>query len=163
MSSDSKPIPPPEPTALGDLSYYAPRQTKLIESNPYRGIRGPLLRDTNHGNWKLLWTSIWGVKDPDALDATQEVSRGTGSDAVDDELAFPDGAPTHCNVMTKPGVLDHCWNFKCEKIFVRSEYKEAEDFIVSVCGKAQTPPCALVVTGQPGIGLHFLHSAVIGS
>ena len=97
-------------------------------------------------NWVKLWFTFWGKEG--GWDTTQQVIRGF--DPIDDFL-LPHVVPAECDVMIKPGVVDNCWHLESESIFIRSEYKEAEEFAVSACGAARRN-MALMVTGQPGIG-----------
>ncbi|KAF9648100.1 hypothetical protein BDM02DRAFT_2349856 [Thelephora ganbajun] len=64
--------------------------------------------------------------------------------------------------MNQPGAAKCCWHFKCKQIFIRSEYKEAEEFALSVCGDAAKYD-GLVIAGQPGIGLTLFCLAFTGS
>lgn len=85
---------------------------------------------------------------------------GRGSDRIDDTLLLPDVVPVRHYVMPKPGTAKHCWDFdlRCKNILIRSEYKEAEDFILSNHGADN-----VLITGQPGIGSLFFSSTAARS
>ena len=129
---------------LASLQRYASHQTGLIES---LSSQGGFFHDTDpDDNWVKLWFTFWGKEG--GWDTTRKVIRGF--DPIDDFL-LPHVVPAECDVMIKPGVVDNCWHLESESIFIRSEYKEAEEFAVSVCGAARRN-MALMVAGQPGIG-----------
>jgi hypothetical protein len=150
MSSDLN------PTTLRSLQHYASRQTELIDSllkkSPY------LFRDPSNDDWLPFWTSAWG-KDLDSLDTTEEVLRGP--DPIDNSLILPDVVPDHRDVMLKPEKMVNCWRFECEKIFIRPEYREAEEFVLSICG-APGKCDALIITGTLGTGLSLFYPATTG-
>ena len=141
MASDSS------PTTLKSLQQYASDQTELVDSLLNTYPQNTRFRDTDKQEWVQFWSSTWG-RDPDSLDKKEEVLRGP--DRIEESLILPGVVPTHCDVMLKPKALESCWDFDCEKIFIRPEYKEAEEFVLSACG-AVRPYRAFVVTGQPGI------------
>ena len=136
---------PPKPLVLEDLQLYISRQTEVIEQL-YSSDGFHDLRPGN--NWEILWKSIWG-KGTDSLDTTQKVERGYNCDIIDKAL-LPDVAPIQCEIMKKPVALNACWGFSCERFLIRSEYKTAEDFLLSTSIKGF--PRAAIVTGRPGIG-----------
>jgi hypothetical protein len=161
MSSHSKSTPPPKPTTLRSLQRYASRQTELIESLLNPAYPNSHFRDSTGQDWVSFWLSTWGNQDPDSLGTRQKVerdsnSKATGKDNSDDEDDDEDydEVPLECDVMIKPEAVDNCWHFICEKFFVRSEFKEAEEFILSTCGIPMAPSI-LVVAGQVGIGLNL--------
>ena len=160
MSSSLNPVRSPNPVTLKSLQHYASRQTKLIESLFDPSFPDYDFRDSNDKYWIQFYEVAWG-KDPNSYDKTEEIERGP--DAIDDSLVLPDILPGNRDVMLKPEVTDNCWYFQpgCNKILIRSEYKEAEEFALSTCG-ATTAPSALVVTGQPGIGSSPFYSIITG-
>lgn len=152
MSSDLNPTTPAksttlaesaEPTTMMSLQRYASDQNAVIKMLIGRGR----FRDFDHPDWKDLFDSTWGAN-LDDLDTTEKVQRDP--DPIDDSLILPDVVPLDCNVMPNSEVLDRCWPSKCDKFFIRSEYKEAEQFALSAYADGFD---ALIVTGQPGIGL----------
>jgi len=157
MSPDSNPAAPPGPTTLESLRHYASSQTKLIES----ALESPhLFKTPDNFYWMELWRATWG-KDPDSFDKPERVE--SGPDSTNNSLIFPGVVPSNRNVMSKPDVLNNCWGpFECKKIFIRSEYKEAEEFLLSICGSGMDYD-AVVIAGQPGIGLSHFCSAAMGS
>ena len=113
---------------LSSLQRHAFHQTGLIES---LSSQGGFFHDLDpDDNWVKLWFTFWGKEG--GWDTTQQVIRGF--DPIDDFL-LPHVVPAECDVMIKPGVVDNCWHLESESIFIRSEYKEAEEFAVSVCGR----------------------------
>ncbi|KAF9645188.1 hypothetical protein BDM02DRAFT_3120617, partial [Thelephora ganbajun] len=149
MSSNLNPTTIPEPTTLRSLQRYTSHQTELIESLLNPPFPNSHFRDSEDYGWVQFWSSAWG-KDLDSFDKTEQVDRGP--DPIDDpSLILPDVVPSNRDVMIKSQAMDRCWYFDCEKIFIRSEYKEAEEFALSTCCTAAAYD-ALVVTGQPGIG-----------
>ena len=138
---------PPRPlglTTLESLQRYASHQTELIESPPLLKSRFRDLDD--YDDWLQLHESTW-AKNLDSFDGTEKVTRGP--DAIDDSLTLLDVVPPDYDTMLKSEVTKDCRSFEreCEKIPIRSEYKEAEEF--ALCGAKLR---ALVVIGQPGIG-----------
>ena len=152
MSSD------PSPLTLESLRQYVSGQMQLLiqlsdKAPPrFKFVEGPSAED-----WEVLRREVWG-KGLNHLDTTEEVQRGPGA-IIDDPGILPDGVPSRCDAMLKPEVLEDCWSTNCAKIFIRPEYKEAEEFAVSTCGAA-IPYNAFVVSGQPGIGSLLLCLAV---
>ena len=149
---------PPRPlglTTLESLQRYASHQTELIESPPLPKSRFRDLDD--YDDWLQLHESTWG-KDLDSFDKTEKVTRGP--DVIDDSLILLDAVPPDCDMILKPEVTKDCWGFEREreKIPIRSEYKEAEEF--ALCGAKLR---ALVVIGQPGIGPSPFCSVITGS
>lgn len=135
------------PATLRSLQDYVPGQTELIDSLLNTLPLNSHFKDPSKQAWRRLWSSVWD-KNPDSLETTEAVKRGP--DPVDDSL-IPDVVPSHCDVMLKPESLDECWRFRCKKIFVRSEYKEAEEFVLSTCATPMVYD-AMIITGQPGVG-----------
>jgi hypothetical protein len=81
------------------------------------------------------------------------VERSLGEDAIGDALIRPDDVDLPCR-MTVPDVAKRCRKFNYKTFFTRSEYYKAENFAVLQCKEDVQ---ALVVSGQPGIGLFILH------
>ena len=56
--------------------------------------------------------------------------------------------------MVTSEIARFCWNFgsKSAGIFIRDDYKEAQEFVISSCSVA-APLHGVLVVGQPGIGL----------
>jgi hypothetical protein len=170
MSSDLNPTTPAESIApaestksteyavLRSLQSFAPRQEERIK----RLIGKGRFQDLEDPDWKTFFKSAWGGLggNPDAFEGPKKVQRGI--DPIDDSLLLPDIVPDMCNVMPKFETLDECWYFDCEDILVRSEYKEAEQAVLSACAGGEE---AIVVTGQPGIGLSLscLHYGILKS
>jgi len=142
MLSESNP-----PRTLEYLLRYASHQEDLIR--PLLNPTNFYLQRTRFEAWEQLHSSAWG-KHPDYLDTTEPVIRD--SDATNNQFIFPDVVPSDRSVMSRPTPLGKCWNFRAEKFLIRSEYKEAEEHVLSVTGFDQDAP-GVVVTGQPGIGL----------
>jgi hypothetical protein len=145
-------------TTLGSLQGYASRQTELIKSLSHTSSqnREPAFEDLNTGRWVQFHESTWGVN---PLEREENVTEPSPDVA---DLILPEIVPSRHVVLSKPKGLDNCWSFDCRKFLVRSEYKEAEDFVLSTCG---TTCKALVVAGRPGIGssLFCLHYGILGS
>ena len=140
-------------STLRSLQNYASGQQThiddlLLQRDDFRDFKDP--------NWKNLFDSTLGAN-LDDLDTTEKVQRGLNP--IDDSLTLPDVVPLNCNVMPESKTLNCCWNFRCKKIFIRSEYKEAEEFATSACANGYD---ALVVGGRPGIGLS-LSACITGS
>lgn len=135
---------------LKSLQGRAPHQEELIKSLSGPSFPSCHLRDTDDDGWMELWKVAWD-RDPDLLNGTEKVERS--SDPIDDSLVGV--VPTDCDVMLKPEVTMNLWYLKpkCKKILIRSEYREAEQFVLSACGAAMASD-VLVVTGQPGIGCY---------
>lgn len=140
MSSDSNP-----PRTLKSLWHYAHCQEGLIR--PLLKPEDLYFRQAPFPAWVQLHSSAWG-KNPDSLDTTEPVIRGP--DTIDNTSILPDVVPSHCKVMLKPNPLGKCWRFGAERFLIRSEYEEAEEYLLS--GFDQEAP-GVVITGQPGIGL----------
>ena len=117
----------------------------------------PALRDPNLPQWVEFWRSVWGVQ---VSDENHRVIRSPAPHAIDDPSILPDAVPSSCLVMTYPTEAKKCWKFKCEKIFIRSEYNKAEEFVLSRCAGEIA---AIVIAGQPGIGSFFLYPLTTGS
>ncbi|KAF9646282.1 hypothetical protein BDM02DRAFT_3271061 [Thelephora ganbajun] len=153
---------PLEPTTLRSLQRYAPRQTELIESLLDPSYPNSHFRDPYSKHWVQFWLSAWD-KDPDSLDVTEGFDRGP--DATDEPIFLDEDdnqLPPRRDVMLKSDIMDNCWLFKCEKILIRSEYKEAEEFILSTRGAA-TVYDALLIVGDTGIGISPFCLAITGS
>ena len=142
------PTVPPKPTTMRSLQSYTSNQTKAIEILLDPSFHNYHFQDTNDRRWVQFWESTWD-KNLDSLDAVEAVERGP--DPINNALIT---VPSDRVVMLKPEVTRSCWDFDLEfqKILIRSNYKEAEDFALSSCG-ARIPPRLLMITGQPGIGL----------
>lgn len=154
---DSEPTAPSEPITLESLQQYASSQTKLIESVSESPLR---FRTPENAHWIELWSTVWG-KNVDSLDNLEQVE--SGPDSRNNSLIFPGVIPSDRKVMSRPDILKHCWeSITYEKILIRSEYWEAEEFILSICGSERNYN-VVVVTGQPGIGLSHFCSAMVGS
>ena len=126
---------------LASLQQYAPAQTARITDldNPEYFL------DCNDPVWNELWLSTWGRRD--ISDEHHEVRRGPDSNVVN-EILLPNIVPPSCRVMTTPAITKYCTNLKCDKILVRPEYDEAEEFALSKCDMIRL----LVITGKPGSG-----------
>ena len=140
------------PPHLSSLRRYASNQSELI--NPLISPNG-LFRglDWHHGadtNWVKLrgnFWPVWSVRED--WDTTRDVIRG--SNPLNDSL-LPDVVPAKCDVMDIPDVVNNCWNLESKEcIFIRSEYKEAEEFALSACSDPRMNR-VLAIIGQPGIG-----------
>ena len=138
-----------DPLTLESLRQYASGQMELIRQVSDKGLRFKSLEGPGAADWRLFRREVWG-KGLSHLDTVEEVQRGPGA-IIDDPVILPDGVPSRCDVMLKPEILEDCWSTNCTKIFIRPEYKEAEEFALSTCG-AVIPYNAFVVSGQPGIG-----------
>jgi len=105
-------------------------------------------QDTNNIVWIEFWKSAWD-KDPHTFEETEVVERGCNP--IDDSRII---VPPFRDVMVTPEVTRLCWNFrsKISRIFIRPDYKEAEEFALSSCG-LDAPLHGVSVVGQPGIGL----------
>ena len=147
----------PGPLTLESLRQYASGQMELFRQVLNKGLRFKSLEGPSAVDWGLLQREVWG-KGLSHLDTTEEVQRGPGA-IIDDPVILPDGVPSRCDAMLKPEILEDCWSTNCAKIFIRSEYKEAEEFALSTCG-ATIPYNAFVVSGQPGIGSLLFYLAV---
>ena len=149
------------PTTLNSLRDHADPQGDLIKSLSELDTDEPAFADLPDNNrWVKFHSSAWGG-DPVALDHIDPVTRGP--DKIDDSLILPDTVPEKCSVMPKPDHLDNCWPFRSlKKIFIRPEYEEAEASIISHCGTRLVID-ALVVIGQPGIGLSPFHFTITAS
>ena len=148
MSSYQNLTMPFKPVTLESLKVYAPGQTdriKLVLDGPFAPFKEPSIK-----RWEQLWRSAWD-KDLVSLDTTREVQRGP--DAIEEEYIFGDDGPPGCkmNVMIKSEAVDSCWEFECENILIRSEYKKAEDFLLSSCGSVPAHRGS-VIAGRLGIG-----------
>ena len=139
----------PGPLTLESLRQYASGQMELFRQVLNKGLRFKSLEGPSAVDWGLLQREVWG-KGLSHLDTTEEVQRGPGA-IIDDPVILPDGVPSRYDAMLKPEILEDCWSTNCAKIFIRSEYKEAEELALSTCG-ATIPYNAFVVSGQPGIG-----------
>jgi len=137
------------PTTLASLDFYVPSQEELIDKLSKKR-RSPLADLEKDDPWVEFWKETWD-RSLDSFDGKKKVKRDEDK-AIYDTL-ISDIVPTKCNAMVKPATLNYCWTFDCRNVFIRAEYPEAEDFALSVCS-CETPQYqALVVTGQPGIGL----------
>lgn len=86
-----------------------------VSSRTYRTISGAF-RSLDIGNyWMDFWRFTWGKHDPESLDDQHNVQRSL--DAIDDSLVH-EAVPPVCNAMTMPEVVQYCWHFQCEKIFI---------------------------------------------
>jgi len=166
MSLDPKPTPLAQsPNTLRSLLAYAPDQGEHIKSLLDRDwdSKYPLFQHLEKGDrWSKLWCAAW-KKDMDSLDELHTVERG--SPPIDDSL-IPDAVPHNCYVMSVPGAMYQCWPGisckKSKKIFIRpGEYEEAEESTISAC-RDERENCALLVTGQPGIGSSLFHFRAMG-
>lgn len=144
LSSDMNPTTPEH--TLKSFQHHAPCQTEIIESllDPSRY----LFQDRNDIDWVELWQSAWD-KDPRTFEKTEVVERGRNP--INDSRIT---APPVRDVMVTPEIAKLCWNFgsKFAGIFIRDDYKEAEEFVISRCG-VDAPLHGVLVVGQPGIGL----------
>ena len=142
------------PRTLECLRHYARFQEELIKPLLQdRTELGSHFRETDIQEWTQFHSSVWG-KGPNSLDTTEPVIRGP--DPISGSLIHPDVVPSDRSVMPKPDHLDSCWRFTCEKFFIRPEYKEAEEFVISIFGAVQAVTVAgLVISGQRGIGSSF--------
>jgi hypothetical protein len=157
----SIPTMPPDsgPLTLESLSHYAPFQAKAIELILNTPAPNRHFKPSDAADWIRLWSEVWG-KGLGPLNERGE--RREDSDILNNPYILPDGAPSHFNVMPKPKGLDHCWITRCDKFFVRPEYEEAEDFVLSICSVMHKYR-ALLIIGQRGIGLFLFYCAVQGS
>jgi len=154
MSSTSESTP-----TLKSLQDYTSRQEERIESLMESPSEDYYLQETREETWKQLYYSAWGA-DLGSLDKSEPVVRAP--DAINNALILPDIVPINRNVMPKPHNLDDCWRFECEKFLIRSEYKEAEGFVLSNFDPEQKVS-NVVITGQPGIGPPLFYSVITGS
>jgi len=138
------------PTTLSSLQRHSPQQNARIKAFSRQSRSYYLKNISTTDKWLGFWKSVWGKQDVDSLDRSERVNRGP--DPIDDSLIFPDVIPSSCVAMAKPPATNDVWNFDCENILVRSEYKEAEEVVLSACA---TRDRALVVIGQPGTGFVF--------
>jgi len=139
----------PSPPTLRSLKIHVPDQEKCI--NPLlKRSTNPVFQHLDEGDsWVDLWRAAWN-KDLDGLDTPEKVERDLHP--IDNSL-IPDAVPDERAIMLLPAALIGCWvDIECEKILVRSEYKEAEEFAVSACSNKRRYR-TVMVTGQPGIGL----------
>lgn len=146
--SDSTPASSGMNSTLESLRQYTPRQTKAIESLLDPSFSGRYFRNPSDTEWFQFWESAWG-NGPGIFEETEKVERGP--DPIDDTLI---DVPPDRDVMVVPEVTRCFWDFDFDftKILVRSDYKEAEEFALSICG-APVMHRMLLVSGQPGIGL----------
>jgi len=138
------------PTTLRSLSFYSQSQEVLINELSKEDPECPLVGLQQNHRWVKFWKEAWD-RNLDSFDGTKRVKRD--EDGVIDDSPISDVVPTKCNAMVKPRTLEKCWKFNCKNVFIRAEYQEAEDFALSICGSEAPEYGALVVTGQPGIGL----------
>jgi len=105
-------------------------------------------QDSNNIDWVGLWRSAWD-KDPRTFEKTEVVERGRNP--INDSRII---VPPLRDVMLTPEAAKLCWNFKFKfaEIFIRPDYKEAEEFLISSCG-VDIRLDGILVVGQPGIGL----------
>ena len=143
----------PTPATLRSLKTYVPDQEKRIGSL-LRRSKNPVFQHLGEDDsWVDLWHAAWN-KDLDGLDTQEKVKRDLHP--IDDSL-IPDVVPDERAVMFMPASLNACWvDIECEKILVRSEYKEAEEFAISACRNEEKYRTVMVV-GQPGIGLFLFY------
>ena len=152
MSSNSTPI------TLQSLQPYAAHQEELIEALLARDTQNFRFREPEEA-WTPFWESVWGK---DLKFEKEQVVRDPHP--ISDSLILPDVVPPHCVLLPKPKTLDDCWKgFQLKKIFIRDEFKEAEEFVLSIFGEAKMYYDAVTITGQPEIGLPLSYSAVLGS
>jgi len=125
--------------SLQDLDEHIPVQEKAINeaSSGFKPV----------STWPDVWVgfrdSLWG-KPIESFEEGVPVERDR-SDPVA-EVALPD---KHFVVTFPEAILGIPWTLGCERILVRSEYREAEQAIVS----SSNSDCnVFVVAGQPGIG-----------
>ena len=157
MSSGLNTPQPPEFPTLESFQSYTSGQTGLINSLLDPQHPNSHFRDTENKFLVEFWSSAWGKK-LDSLDTTADVERG--SDRIDDTLILPDVVSIRHRVMPKPETAKYCWNFDlgCKHILIRSEYKEAEDFILSNHGAD-----IVLITDQLGIGSSVFSSNPVRS
>ena len=142
---------------LRSLQQYAPSQNERIKllSSPR------FFQDPDNPFWLQLWYSVWVHQARVISDEDHKVARSSGLGTIDDSLVLPDVVPPSCRVMTNPDIARDCWNFNCTKFLIRSQYHKAEEFALSICHDEDIQ--ALVITGQPGIGLFYLYPDSIRS
>ena len=142
--------PSPQAVSLESLHTYAEKQQERIakilgrnEENQYFKPTVPLFRE--------LHSSAWG-NDIGSLDESESVDKGPGP--IDDSLLLPSVRPSDRRVMRKLEHLDSFWYFRCSSFLIRSEYVEAEKFVLDMFGVGQSVD-GVVICGQPGIGSSF--------
>jgi len=142
LSSDVNPT-TPECTPLKSFQHYTPCQTEIVESllDPSHGR----FQDTNDIDWIEFWKSAWD-KDPLTFEKTEVVERGCNP--INDSRII---VPPFRDVMVTPEAAKLCWNFGSKFVFIRNDYREAEEFAISSCG-LDAPLHGVLVVGQPGIG-----------
>ena len=134
---------------LTDLQGYAKGQNTRIKTLDIPHFLPP----SGNPFWNTLWESVWRGQTADISDRGYYVTRSSTPDAADDSIFFPDGAPTSCRAMNNPQVVQDCWKLNCDKILIRSEFDKAEEFLLLQCRDPYIH--AVILTGQPGIGVFF--------
>jgi len=131
--------------SLQDLDEHIPAQEKAI-SEASSGFK-PI--STWSDVWVGLRDSLWG-KPIESFEEEVPVERDK-SDPVAG-VVLPD---KHFFLTFPEALLGSPWTLECERILVRSEYREAEQAAVS----SSSSDCdVFVAAGQPGIGTPpFLH------
>lgn len=94
--------------------------------------------------WNEFRKHLWG-KGEEAFQKVKLVKRDKFDLVNDVEL------PDRHLVATTLGLSD-LWDLEIPQFLVRSEYTEAEQAAVSMCGESDRE--MIVITGRPGIGLH---------
>ena len=138
-------------TMLETLQPEVPHQMDLIRSSP-----GYLFQDCGEEVWKQLYQKCWGMN-ADSMDHEHNIERGPGSDIINSSGNLDQDVPTHSRIMDIPKQAESCWDSYCDGVFIRTEYNEAEQYAVSTCRDSPWP-LALLIAGQPGIGIHFFCS-----
>ena len=123
--------------SLQDLYKHIPAQEKAI------GEASSGFKPVSTDAWVGFRDSLWG-KPIESFEEEVPVERDESDPVV--EVALPD---KHFVVTFPEAILGIPWTLGCERILVRSEYREAEQAIVS----SSNSDCnVFVVAGQPGIG-----------
>ena len=115
---------------------------KLLKdpASPLRILRPDL------SDWKEFRDSFWGQGS--APFHAGPVERG--DNFVDDVHLLCDPLPPTRTVLTPPQTILEAWQLDCQRVLVRSEYRETEEAAISSCNEGRHD---FTVTGHwPGIG-----------
>jgi len=134
--------------SLEDLTQYASAQTDAINRLIQMGrlTTGPI-----SNTWSKFKESVW-KKGLASVEAHEPVERD--DDPLDDEETDSDTIPVSALVAPLPGSLPKVWDSYSKRILVRLEYQEAEQAVLSA---NENNKDALIIAGQPGIGLLSSH------
>ena len=129
--------------SLEDLTKYASAQTDAINCLIQMGrfTTGPI-----SNNWTEFKESVW-KKGLASVETQEPVERD--DDPIDEYEIDPATVPVSALVAPFPGSLPKVWDSYSQQILVRLEYQETEQTVLS----ANENKAALLVAGQPGIGL----------